>query len=178
MGRSLALPRLGSRVRIPSPAPNYRHQIRRLGATAIYLRSASPFCDRARTTRIRPAAPPPPKPPRPAAGARMRLGRIGSRWDPRGKSDRLLSAMARCRALLPAVWRVALLAGAASAATPSAKTETPKSVYFSPSSCRDAFTSNRASRQPPCPRIAACRLSCSRYRASQFRLSPFRRKSP
>ena len=42
----------------------------------------------------------------------------------------------------------------------------------------DAFTSNQASRQPPCPRIAACRLSCSRYRASRFRLSPFRRKSP
>ena len=49
---------------------------------------------------------------------------------------------------------------------------------FQPILCRDGFTSNRPSRQPPCPRIASCRLSCSRYRASRFRLSPFRRKSP
>ena len=37
---------------------NSRHQIRRVGATAIY-EGASPFCDHA-DTRIRPASPPPP----------------------------------------------------------------------------------------------------------------------
>jgi hypothetical protein len=42
----------------------------------------------------------------------------------------------------------------------------------------NAFTSNQASGQPPCPRIAACTPSCSRCRASRFRRSPFGRKSP